>query len=236
MSSGIVVDQCSNNVIGGTNLFARNLISANQNEGIQLAGIGSVGNVIIGNYLGTDVSGTNDLGNGRSGVEINGAPGNRVGGWSAGERNLISGNDFNGVLMVGAGSSSNVVVGNYLGTDVTGTGRLGNLRGVGMSRSLDYADTENVYYFVHSFLIGGLSAFAAGIVLFCAARMALPRRRINIQLFSSITVFRWGRLLVIPLLVWLHAYQAGIAGVTGDQGVMMVMTPFSVVAILTLLF
>src|SRR5262249_26482025 len=62
--------------------------------GIQLDGPG--GNVIVGNYLGTDATGTAALGNTKSGVAVN-SPGNRVGGTTAADRNVISGNGENGV-------------------------------------------------------------------------------------------------------------------------------------------
>ena len=45
-------------------------------------------------------------------------------------RNLISGNDNLGVVLVGAGTSHNLVQGNFIGTDVTGTASLGNANSV----------------------------------------------------------------------------------------------------------
>ena len=61
----------------------------------------------------------------------NGASSNRIGtdGESAddaGERNLISGNSYNGVEFYGSGTSQNILAGNFIGTDVTGSLSLGN--------------------------------------------------------------------------------------------------------------
>ena len=84
----------NNNLIGGTNALARNLISANSNDGILITAFGS-GNVMQGNYIGTDVTGTQNLGNGYSGVEVAGADNNTIGGIAVGAGNLIA---FNGVV------------------------------------------------------------------------------------------------------------------------------------------
>lgn len=82
------------------------------------------GNRIEGNYIGTDASGTQDLGN-RNGVQINSAVDNVVGGTSSGARNLISGNG-DGVEVFGSRASGNRIEGNYVGTDANGTTALGN--------------------------------------------------------------------------------------------------------------
>jgi len=42
------------------------------------------------------------------------------------ERNITSGNDVHGVVIVNPGTNNNVVSGNYIGTDVSGTANLGN--------------------------------------------------------------------------------------------------------------
>jgi parallel beta-helix repeat protein len=86
------------------------------------------GNVIRGNFLGTDVSGTVALGNFR-GILIDNSNNNNVGGTTPVARNLVSGNFDIGVNIVG-GATGNVVQGNFIGTDVSGTARLGNGTGV----------------------------------------------------------------------------------------------------------
>jgi hypothetical protein len=119
------------NLIGGTTPAARNLISADRGgNGVQ---IGSSSNVVQGNFIGTDVTGTLDLGNRLSGVEIRGSD-NTIGGTVAGARNVISGNGREGVRISSGGG--NVVRGNFIGTDVTGTLELGNdIHGVRVSGS-----------------------------------------------------------------------------------------------------
>jgi uncharacterized repeat protein (TIGR01451 family) len=90
--------------------------------------------VIQGNYIGTDTTGRVALGN-HDGILL-AADGNRVGTNADGvndaaERNLIAGNKFDGIDLGGfsqnqVGGNNNVVAGNYIGTDVTGSAALGN--------------------------------------------------------------------------------------------------------------
>jgi hypothetical protein len=83
-------------------------------------------NRIHGNFLGTDVTGTVALRN-TFGIDLRSSPNNVIGGTTAADRNLISGNgrgiNFNG-------ASDNRILGNFIGTDVTGTLALGNDVGV----------------------------------------------------------------------------------------------------------
>jgi CSLREA domain-containing protein/uncharacterized repeat protein (TIGR01451 family) len=84
------------------------------------------------NFIGTDAAGNstlpNDMGLYVTGVNnIIGTDGNGTA--DEAERNLISGNNY-GVLISGAGSSSNRVAGNYIGTNAAGTSALANDIGV----------------------------------------------------------------------------------------------------------
>ena len=133
-----IYNQAQSNLIGTSSTGGafeadqRNVISGNTaGAGIEITGFGTQNNVVSGNYLGTNYTGTAALPN-YAGVEIDsGASGNLVGTNGDGvndalERNLLSGNLFAGVWMTGAGTDNNVVAGNYIGTDVTGTGSIGN--------------------------------------------------------------------------------------------------------------
>jgi len=111
----------------------RNIISASRRfEGVQISGSGTDFNVVAGNFIGTDVTGTVEFGSGGNGVTINGgARSNRIGtdgdgAGDAAERNVISGNRSSGVAILDPGSDNNIVAGNFIGTDVTGTLALGN--------------------------------------------------------------------------------------------------------------
>jgi hypothetical protein len=118
------------NTIGGTILAAANVIAANGYDGIQLWGSGITGNVVEGNYIGIDGSGTKALGNGLEGVRVgNGASSNTIGGAAVGAGNIISANNDVGVWITSAGTNANVLQGNYIGTDLTGSVALGNIAG-----------------------------------------------------------------------------------------------------------
>src|SRR5439155_13647 len=99
----------------------RNIISGNGQDGVGISTAGTSFNVIAGNYVGTDSTGSLAIGNHQRGVSIfGGAAANTVGGTSPAARNVIGGNLFEGVGILGAGSDSNVVEGNFIGTDRTG--------------------------------------------------------------------------------------------------------------------
>ncbi len=103
-----------------------NLISGNAGSGVLITGSGTTGNVVAGNYIGTDVTGTAALGNMLDGIRVINAAGNTIGGTTASTRNVISGNLGSGVQIVGPGSGNNLIAGNYIGVDVSGTADLGN--------------------------------------------------------------------------------------------------------------
>ena len=131
--SGVAIYQGANNTIGGTGSAQRNVISGNRQDGIVVNTSGATGNKILGNYIGTNAAGTAKLGNGWYGVEIS-QPNNIVGGTTAGSRNVISGNKYAGVVLWLSSGSNNKVQGNYIGTDATGTRKLGNgWRGIDIS-------------------------------------------------------------------------------------------------------
>ncbi len=133
---GVAIWDAASNTIGGTTPGARNLISGNDGDGVQILGVSfpaadTTLNLVQRNYIGTDFSGTVALGNGQNGVELWDAASNTIGGTTIAARNLISGNDVTGVLIRGvnlppADATLNLVQGNYIGTDVSGTMDLGN--------------------------------------------------------------------------------------------------------------
>ena len=107
------------------------------------------GDAIAGNYIGTDPTGTIsdpdgtpsdpvNLGNRGIGLFVHGSPDNTIGGTTAADRNLFAGNANQGagvyglgffvaadITIAGPSATGNVVSGNFIGTDVTGTKPLG---------------------------------------------------------------------------------------------------------------
>ncbi|HEV3343584.1 MAG TPA: hypothetical protein VG125_24645, partial [Pirellulales bacterium] len=120
----IILAGASHNTIG-----AGNVISGNAANGVEIQ---SNGNWAEGNLIGTDLTGTIALPNGEYGVLlINRATGNTIGTNADGvndsaERNVISGNSWSGLAIIGIGTDGNSVAGNLIGTDATGEKGLAN--------------------------------------------------------------------------------------------------------------
>jgi titin len=154
--SGVALFGGSQNLIGGTGAGAGNVLSGNGEYGIDIANPVATGNFIQGNLIGLDAAGTNGIGNGTGygGVLLDsGATTNTIGGTVAGARNVISGNNLAGIFFNGATTSGNLIEGNYIGTDITGTNAVPNtLAGV----YLPYGTPGNV--------IGGTVAGARNVI------------------------------------------------------------------------
>lgn len=114
----------SNNRIGGTTAATRNVISGNGDIGLDLSN-GGTGNVVVGNYIGTDITGAIAQPNISYGLRIVDSSSNTVGGRTAAERNVISGNNADGIRITGL-SSNNAIEGNYIGINAAGTAALQN--------------------------------------------------------------------------------------------------------------
>ncbi|MBI3193742.1 MAG: right-handed parallel beta-helix repeat-containing protein, partial [Ignavibacteriae bacterium] len=93
-------------------------------DGIYIIGEGY--NVIEGCYIGTDSLGMADSGNAGSGITILNSPHNLIGGTTANARNVISGNESVGIWVYGYDADSNVIQGNYIGVNRTGTAAIPN--------------------------------------------------------------------------------------------------------------
>jgi len=125
---GIVVVQSSNTIIGGSNPNDGNVISSNEDSGIELwtPSCAPCGNDIKGNIIGLNADGNADRGNRNQGISLLDANGNIIGGGNSGEGNVISGNGKNGINVSAPNGDNNVIQGNFLGTDVSGTIAIGN--------------------------------------------------------------------------------------------------------------
>jgi CSLREA domain-containing protein len=149
-ASGVLIIGATNNTIGGATAGARNVISGNDQHGIQIHSNAS-GNVIQGNYIGTDVGGTMDLGNTFNGIAVSDTGNTQIGGSNVGEGNVVSGNDDLGILLNNTPSAT--IRGNLIGTDKHGTGNVGN---AGNGIFLDVG--------VNSTTIGGAAAGAGNTI------------------------------------------------------------------------
>ena len=108
------------------------VISGNTNAGVAILS-GSSNNQVLNSYIGTDVSGTKNIGNLLYGIDLEGDT-NTIGGL-VNSTNVISGNGTGtwkatsgfGIYITGAGAKNNVIEGDYIGTTLTGNAGLGNV-------------------------------------------------------------------------------------------------------------
>ena len=80
--------------------------------------VDSSNNTIAGNWIGLEADGVTAAGNNTNGIALQaGSDNNTVGGTVAADRNVVSANVVNGLAIVG---DSNLIIGNYFGTDSSG--------------------------------------------------------------------------------------------------------------------
>ncbi|HEX9934378.1 MAG TPA: NosD domain-containing protein [bacterium] len=102
-SIGIVLVNTSNNTVGGTLPGEGNVVSGNTGNGIEITMAPCHSNTVVGNKIGVDVTGVTPLGNGESGIDIKkGAGGNRIGDGTTEGANTISGNGKRGIILTAA--------------------------------------------------------------------------------------------------------------------------------------
>jgi hypothetical protein len=130
--NGITVNSSSNNIIGGTAPNSRNVISGIQAHGISIFGLNSTGNTIQGNFIGTNAAGSVGIGNFLAGIFL-GASNNTVGGTVPSARNVITDNEYGGIVLQVSGTSGNIIQGNYIGTDATGSIAIGDVYNNGIA-------------------------------------------------------------------------------------------------------
>ncbi len=138
--NGVLIQAGSANNLVGTNadglsdVLERNVVSGNSSTGIRIFDDGTDGNVVAGNYVGTNAAGDAAIPNGGRGVIVQSCANTRVGGTTAAERNVISGNGTDGIQVYSA--TMTLVQGNYIGTDAIGISALGNTDyGVNVARA-----------------------------------------------------------------------------------------------------
>lgn len=106
------------------NHILNNLVSANYAEGVGIANCppGDVAfNIVFQNYIGTNMTGVLDLGNAHDGVYIGeGAHDNAI------DENLISGNDFEGVCIIGYDDLQIYTYGNIAYNNIIGLSVVAN--------------------------------------------------------------------------------------------------------------
>jgi CSLREA domain-containing protein len=117
-------------IVGGAAPAARNVITAAGSDGVELNQCSN--GIVQGNYIGLSADGAAKFGNLFNGIEaIQGGNGNLIGGPNPGEGNVIAGTTQSAIKI--DTSDGAIIQGNFLGTDASGTGPIGNPFGVILS-------------------------------------------------------------------------------------------------------
>jgi hypothetical protein len=116
--NGVFIDNARGNTIGRASALSRGTaICGNTGNGILIQGPGATNNLVQGCSIGLSTSpqgGPAAVPNYLDGIRIDGAVGNMIGS-ATGPQNFISGNDQNGIDILGTGATNNVVQGTIVG-------------------------------------------------------------------------------------------------------------------------
>jgi len=157
-SNTITKNVISDNAFG---IFAQSDFQSGVNSGQP------ANNVITGNFIGTDATGLVAVGNGVRAIDTEGAGigiqhgsnNNIIGGTTAADRNIISGNYFGVMFRFGGAGNSNTppvnnsILGNYIGVDVSGETALPNT-----------ADGISIAEGASTTIVGGATAGAGNVI------------------------------------------------------------------------
>jgi len=147
-------------------------------DGIRL--IDNGGNIIEGNFIGTDVTGTQDLGNGFSGISIV-TPNNTIGGKAIGTSNVISGNGKSGIFVNSPSATSNAILSN----SISGNGELGiDLNDGGITMN-DVGDSDTGANNVQNFPELTSAISSNGNTIIKGKINSIPNTTFRVELFSN---------------------------------------------------
>ena len=141
--------QSGNNLIGGSTPAAQNVIGNADDHNVLVA---SAGTDIEGNLIGVRPDGVSSAGTSARGIVVSGGLNNRIGGSTPAQRNVVSGHTAEGIDISFASETD--VIGNYIGTDISGESALPN----GSSGILVAGTGEN--------RIGGATIAEANVIAF----------------------------------------------------------------------
>lgn len=113
----------AHNYLGSPALADRNVVSGSAADGISLKYEGTEYNRIVNNLIGLNPQGNRNLKNWIHGIDLDTSTSyTQIGGLGAGERNVVSGNNRDGVqISHGRQTVANRIIGNFIGIDPTGT-------------------------------------------------------------------------------------------------------------------
>lgn len=127
-ATGICVDGGSHH-----NPIINNVLSGNISYGIFIVTNQTFYNEVKGNKIGTNAAGTDTIPNDAGLLLGGGTKYNVIGGSLSTDKNIISGNRYGGIEISDQHTTDNLIRGNHIGTDITGTIALPNQYGIGIT-------------------------------------------------------------------------------------------------------
>jgi hypothetical protein len=154
-----------------------NLISGNGSNGVSLNGVGGD---VRGNLIGTDASGTQPVGNGGAGVQVNDVV-HTIGGLGSGDGNIIAFNTGAGVSLVGIGAAS------ILSNSIFSNGGLGIDIGADGVTPNDPCDTDGEFLAneVQNYPDLTSASIASGSIRIQGSLNSTPNTAFRLQFFSN---------------------------------------------------
>ncbi len=140
-NAGLGTNALTITTAGGGSTIRGLVINRFQQDGSGNGGNGillnvSSNNTIAGNFIGTNAAGNAASANGGSAVFLfNGATNNTIGGLTPAARNVLSGNQDDGIRFGNSPTVGNLVQGNYIGVNASGTAAVPNIIGVQITGS-----------------------------------------------------------------------------------------------------
>jgi parallel beta-helix repeat protein len=174
-------DAAVDNIVGGKEVGAGNVVSGNGGNGIRLADATTTGNFVQGNRIGTDPSGAVAVPNQGQGVFVeDGAHGNRIGGASPGAGNTIAFNGGAGVFVAdGAGNA-------ILGNSIRGNGGLGiDLAPEGMTTN-DPGDGDGSPNLLQNFPVLGSAGSSGATTSVAGTLNSAASSTFRVEFFASV--------------------------------------------------
>jgi parallel beta-helix repeat protein len=113
--AGVFINNSAYNNLGGPSSAWANVISGNGSAEVQIEYPTAVGNFVEGNDLGTDATLYNVANPAPYGIYVYNAPGNQIGGGTAGSGNFIVGHKLSGIDISDPNSFFNLIIGNVIG-------------------------------------------------------------------------------------------------------------------------
>jgi CSLREA domain-containing protein len=181
--SGVLIDRSGNNTIGGSAAGLGNVISNSDSRGVFIDA--SSDDKVLGNRIGTDRTGTKNLGNFLSGVEIRDSSNNAVGDGTAGGSNTVAFSGKEGVLIDGSSTANSVLSDSIFSNARLGINLQGGFEGASGVTANDPGDVDNGANGLQNRPVLSSAKTVSGTTTIVGKLSSAPSTTYRIQFFSN---------------------------------------------------